>query len=515
MMSRFMLWVLLASVGCRQVEQLGFDAGFAGTSWSDASAGGDPLDADTSADTDTWGAPTAPTEPGVTPASDMEISGLDIYQALRVPVTGESNDLPIIAGRAALARVSLVRGASWVPRPVTVRLRVMSDDGAAWERERTLTPTGDSRDNDLESTVNFELPEDRIAPGLAVRATVFEALEEAPAGDASRSVFPPKIEWATLDVVDPGGPLEIAIIPIRYEADGSGRLPDTSPAALDDYRQAFETIYPVARVDLRVLDPVPWYEEVAADGTGWEDLLVELIDQRALSDNPREYYFGLFEPADSFAEYCAEGCVAGLSPLVTEDVIHESLLRAGIGLAFPSSSPELTMVHEVGHAHGREHSPCGLYGQPSDPGYPHDDATLGRWGYDQADRRLYNPEVHRDFMSYCQPMWTSDYTFAGILERVRAVNALEFGAPGGGGFWRMIAVRSDGTLRIGSPVELDRPPGGVLTSVELLGVNGRVLATTRGRFVPFDHLDGGLLPVPEPPVLVRGLRLPKKPPVFF
>ncbi len=53
----------------------------------------------------------------------------------------------------------------------------------------------------------------------------------------------------------------------------------------------------------------------------------------------------------------------------------------------------------------REHAPCGLYGQPSDRGYPYDDAELGHPGYDILEGELISATESVDMMSYCEPIW--------------------------------------------------------------------------------------------------------------
>jgi hypothetical protein len=46
-------------------------------------------------------------------------------------------------------------------------------------------------------------------------------------------------------------------VPFRYDADGSQRLPDTSQAQLERYRDAIYGIFPVSSVEITVHDVVP------------------------------------------------------------------------------------------------------------------------------------------------------------------------------------------------------------------------------------------------------------------
>jgi hypothetical protein len=74
-----------------------------------------------------------------------------------------------------------------------------------------------------------------------------------------------------------------------------------------------------------------------------------------------------------------------------------------------------TVAHELAHNLGREHSPCG---DPEgvDPSYPYDGGRIGAIGYDLEDGTLVNAVTYYDYMGYCPPRWTSDYTYAGILD---------------------------------------------------------------------------------------------------
>jgi hypothetical protein len=47
------------------------------------------------------------------------------------------------------------------------------------------------------------------------------------------------------------------------------------------------------------------------------------------------------------------------------------------------------------------------------------------YGVDPTTSTLYSPQTHFDFMSYCAPAWTSDFTFRGILG-FRAQNPQNF-----------------------------------------------------------------------------------------
>ena len=106
------------------------------------------------------------------------------------------------------------------------------------------------------------------------------------------------------------------------------------------------------------------------------------------------------------------------------DVLYYGLMAAGIpmgpiigcnsgGVSTGSIGDEVTMAHELGHACGRPHSPCGTPGDPAYPAYePYDPAgtptaSVGEYGLDITNGAIKSPATFKDFMSYCGPRWIS------------------------------------------------------------------------------------------------------------
>jgi len=72
-----------------------------------------------------------------------------------------------------------------------------------------------------------------------------------------------------------------------------------------------------------------------------------------------------------------------------------------------------TFAHEVGHNMSLRHAPCGTNG---DPNFPYSDGGSGMWGWDFERDRLVDPKSVKDLMSYCDPIWVSDFHFNKALQ---------------------------------------------------------------------------------------------------
>jgi hypothetical protein len=110
------------------------------------------------------------------------------------------------------------------------------------------------------------------------------------------------------------------------------------------------------------------------------------------------------------------------------DVLYYGLMAVGIpmgpvigcnsgGVSTGSNGNQETMAHELGHACGLPHSPCGVGGDPNFPVYePYDTggtahAWIGEYGLNVSNGTLLSPATFKDWMSYCGPRWVSLYNY--------------------------------------------------------------------------------------------------------
>ena len=433
--------------------------------------------------------------------ADPLVTGLRVtqvfaYQGLRAMLVKDGRpvepEVPLIQGRPTMLRVFLTPDAGWDGREVIVRLSLNANGTALPPIDVHRTLTVASTEPDLASTANFDLTSDQVTADLTWSVSLHEVTPGLQPAVAEGAVYPTE-GAAALGAKDTGVGEKIVVIPIQYNADGSGRLPDTSPAQLERLRARMMALYPVKKVDITVVAPLPWSQAVKANGSGWSSLLQAVIDQRQKDGVPSNvYYYGMFSPAASMASYCGKGCVAGLSPVLASPDDEYGRGSIGLGFADKIAEADVTFVHEVGHAHGRNHAPCEV--MDADQSYPYDGGTIGDWGYDFATKTLLDPAGKmRDMMGYCSPVWISDYTYKALFDRVTYLNQVPqtLVTPRR---WRSVLVE-DGHATRGEVVAV-RQAGGIERTVERT-LADETVDQVPVRYYPFDHLPGGLLLVPE------------------
>jgi hypothetical protein len=136
---------------------------------------------------------------------------------------------------------------------------------------------------------------------------------------------------------------------------------------------------------------------------GWSGLLADVQALRMLEGATEEYYHGIVGPVSSSRW-------GGIAYVPSSPAVNA---RSAVSLGSASTTTSL-VAHELGHNLGRRHAPCGNPAGP-DPMYPYANAVTGFPGYDVVEGTL-KPSNNYDYMSYCKPDWTSDYTYSAIRD---------------------------------------------------------------------------------------------------
>ena len=365
--------------------------------------------------------PTGPAPSGFGLVEGLRLSSIAVFQGVKVTVVDggaevASRNAPIIAGRRARIRAYVEPTSGWSSRQVMAQLNLTSGGSTqSFTDEKTIS--GASDETRRATLFEFDVPGRALdeSTEIEVMLLVQDGADAATAGP-HEARFPRSGGSLALGAQSNEG-IDIVVVPIRYGGDGSNRLPDTSEPAMTALRDHFHAVMPTSEVRLTVREAVTYDGTVSARSSGgWSSLLNGLMNLRA-EDNPTRgaYYLGLFNPASSFQNYCGGACIAGIAP--RNDRNAESQ-RVGLALGYADETNRFSAIHEIGHAHGRPHAPCGSVAD-ADGNFPHSRGTIGVVGWDMRDDVFYSRQAS-DMMGYCDPKWVSDYTFEHLARRIAA-----------------------------------------------------------------------------------------------
>jgi hypothetical protein len=366
----------------------------------------------------------------------------------------------------------------------------LDTDGTKTQLSSSRTISAASTDDKLESTFEFQVEGALLKGTTQLSVAVLESSCMPAAASGGARLPATGSQALNADAI---GKLSVVIVPITL----GGRTPDTGQAQLDKIKEAMLAYYPVATVEVSAHAPISTNITARSDGGGWSEIL-NLVGTTRQRDAPAAnvYYFGVMNPAASFSTYCRTGCVLGLAPLATR--VSRST-QIGLGVGFVDDETITTVVHEIGHAHGLPHAPCSRGGgiQGADTSFPYAGAKIGSWGWDSRSNKLMSPTTYVDMMSYCTPEWISDYNYAKLATRSKAVNTVAFvlnsdQAP----TWHGILLGADGSARW-SGLTADALPGEP-SQARVLDARGSLVTKIEVARVSLSHTEDSYLYVPEP-----------------
>ena len=436
-------------------------------------------------------------DPAMTAAEGATISEIAIYQGLKRTLVKDGKEvtskLPLIAGRAAMIRVFYKTDSAYDKQEVTARLTIKGQTPI----DVTATLGASSKEDALHSTINFYPPAAQIADPLEYSIELLQQRDAAVEFPGARH---PAAGLAKVTVQGRKNTFRMVLVPFRYKADGSGRLPELGQAQLKIFKERFLQLYPVSDVKITVRAPIDWTGTIANNGMGWQEVGLRLLQVRTEDKIPDEtYLYGIFNPSATFEAYCGWGCMLGVTLLnSTPPDTGTVSLRLALGVGYKKRAPD-TAAHEIGHSHGRPHANCGPGLSPSsiDTEYPTDSAhkggKIGVWGFDIFAKKLVQP-TYTDIMGYCDNKWISDHNFIKLWQRGRHVNTATWQLPASGYFgYDVVALDGQGRARFSQSIRRQRPlRSGHSVSVTLDGEQ-----VVKGAYFGFDHMPGGWLFIPR------------------
>ena len=440
--------------------------------------------------------------PGPRPlASDLSAVGVKVLQGTSVTIAeGGSAEVvrnaPVVESRQALVRVFVEPQVTYTARDIVGTLTLERPGQTPTVFEQTLRVTAPSADNDLGSTFNFSVEPALMTTDLQWKVSLNEVERCSALSNTEQASIPRDGSTALMGAQSMGGTFDVVLVPFRYNFDESGRLPDTSPAQLERFRALMYTQYPISELNLTVREPFDYDGEVTPRGeAGWGTLLETLWALRQSDGVPATtFYYGLITPVNDIFEFCSRGCIAGVGGV---PAVNQTYPRGAVGLGFTGQNAAQTFTHEIGHTTGRDHAPCTENGTilGVDPSYPHDNARLGALGYNIETGTLLGAANYRDIMSYCDPQWVSDYTYAGIFDRLWRINNVAAFASWPNRYVRAAIVGAD-DVSWGHYATLASPINEPVT-VRFEDADGRVILTETADRIELRHVSVAIYWIPD------------------
>ena len=304
-------------------------------------------------------------------------------QSLKYPV-------PLVANEPALLRVFVTAPVATDAKLPPIRAtfyRGESEVGVVTAAQGSAAIPDDIDEGKLATSVNVLISEDLVQPGLEMVIEIDPDSTLDPGLGVQRRI--PVTGRQALDVYDMPT-LRLTVIPFLWTEEPDSSILDATDGLSGDDDLFWETrnLLPVGDFQVEVHDPV-W-----SSTNNIFKLLNQVEALRVLEGKPG-HYLG------------AMGNLAGAL-----GVAHLP------GWASVSVLGGVVVAHELGHNMYMYHAPCGG-ASGSDASYPVNNGGIGAWGYDFRDGGRLIPASHKDLMTYCEPVWISDYSFTrGMIHRL-------------------------------------------------------------------------------------------------
>lgn len=429
-----LLWFAATTLACSPGANDKSEAGDDDT--SDADASGSTTDGPTSTgatESESTGAPAAPV-----PAHGIRVDWVEVNQGIgvRVGENGagvgpEARTAFLLQNRRALVRAFWTIDDDWEPREIRAELHLFYADGTEEVLVDEKVVDGVSFIGDLNKSFFWGLLEEQMVPGVRFRVELYEVEDEYIAlGEPKRSPHLPNDgSKAYVGVENSYQVMKIVIVPFNYDNGGNCvTQPDTSEETMKLFWDSMYMMNPVDRLEITLHEPIDWNTPLSAFGQLNSYLSDLRFEEEAL---PETYYYGL-------VDVCAGGLgnaggeAYGIPS--TPPTVGDAYQRVSSGLSLNPDWSAETFVHEVGHSQGRRHVACnGEEGGP-DPTYPIDGGDVGEWGFGilEGHFTLRHPTVHKDYMTYCHPVWVSTWGWNKVYPVIRELSTWDPDRPSDG-----------------------------------------------------------------------------------
>ena len=337
--------------------------------------------------------------PVVAKPPEALITKLEISQSIQ----DVDNTVPLVANRPTVVRVyTVVDGASSLPNTSITLTATRNGVALPAVASSAQTAVNGSSRSDLSSTFNISLPASWLSGTIEMTGIV---------NNQSRGSYSQTISFNTVPT------LNVKIVPINYTqtaaSGGNGFYAAPAPGS-EQISNWIMRAYPLSNINIEYRTAVSFTGNLRDNASSWENLL-NLMYTTKLNDGAPDstvyYAYVNFGSGCTDTWFNCSGGIAGIGWIGFRESVGIHNLPAGFG---PEATAKLA-GHEIGHNFGRSHAPCGV--SPYDGNYPYSGASIGEYGVDGigGTLELYNPGAYVDMMSYCDPVWVSDYTYKALF----------------------------------------------------------------------------------------------------
>ncbi|MCH9693202.1 MAG: hypothetical protein K0U72_01725 [Gammaproteobacteria bacterium] len=346
-----------------------------------------------------------------------------------------SERIAIVANRAALLRAFVSSTDSGLTTEVSLVLRSGSGNETVIPLNSPTSLSNNPRESEISDTFNALLDAGELTVGTEFYVEV-DPENKVNESDESDNRYP-NSGYEALDVAQLAT-LKVHFVPI----DTNGRVPDPIDA-MSYLKDTLETL-PVGNIEADVRSaPL-----VVTDGVGNPcDVLddVDILREADGNNGSGIFYYAIIQRGPG-------GGIVGCA--YTPGYVGAGLSASDRGI----DDTRETTAHELGHNFSLPHAPCGGPRGP-DPNFPYSDGSIGVWGHNVFTGDSFSPAGRvKDLMTYCNPVWISDYNFDKIIRRRLSTDA-RVQRPSAAS--RSLMVRGsieNGQVRIETVIEIEQPP---------------------------------------------------------
>ena len=333
-----------------------------------------------------------------------------------------SRNAGLVRGRVTLIRAFWSLNDAWRRRDIVATLYLERADGTVASFQDSQLVDGPPDPEVMDGAFHWRLDADEVTPGtrfaVALEETASSALGTAEPELGARI---PLSGYADLGIIDAPMTLKIVLVPFAPPAGQAVAVADRDKEAVEE---ALMELSPVQGIEVTWAAPFTQSAVYQRTDEAWSDIY-SVRDALGLGSD--EYCHALLNPSgccdmDAFSFKGLGGKPGdGQGDWDTQNRSAMVMIEIDVRSAAP------IIVHELGHNHGLSHAPCGDVDDP-DRDYPYPGGTVGTQGYGILTGELHSgdPDIEHpyyDMMTYCWPVWYSDYNFEAIRQRIQTISS--------------------------------------------------------------------------------------------